>query len=107
MKNRESLLVITTFIFMTLLYVLIKLKAPRVSLIGKVEKGAYFDKRHFPQYFKFLVYVVLASAIFGYLFVQSLGLTLQYLALNLGIGIVFGGYLILYRRHEGHDDIKK
>lgn len=97
MKNEEAILVISSFVFITTLYIIIMVRGPRLGLINK---HAYFDKTRLPQYFKFLAVVAVLSVPVGFLLTRKASLLPAYVGLNLLIAAIMGVNLFLYRRRS-------
>jgi|GEM_PF-3859083 len=92
------MLVLITFAFATAMYILISFKAPKLSMYKN--RNAHVDKSRLPIFAFFLAGVASFSALLGYITTQSNQQALRYVGLNLFIGVIMGGYLILYRNKK-------
>jgi len=97
LKNDESILVISSFILATILFILIIWKGPRLGILNK---NVYFDKSRLRSYFVFLAMIAISSLPIGYIITRNSFLVLQYIGFNVFIGSVMGANLILFRHRK-------
>jgi len=94
MDYGQSILVLSSIVFGTILYVLKLIRGPKVRFFNNT---VYVDKSKLPILTKFLFGVAVASIPVGYVITRRTPLVLQYTGLNLLIGAIMGSNLILLR----------
>jgi len=94
MNYDESVLVFSSIIFTIVLYILMLIKGPRISIL---KNTTYFDKTKLPTLFKILLVVVLLSIGIGFIVTQRLSLILQYAGINLLVSIIMVPSLTILR----------
>jgi len=97
MDNSESVLVLISFIFAIVLFVIILFRGPNM---GIVNKGIYFDKSQIPLFLKFLLAVVIVSFPIGLVVAADAKQALGFTGLNSLLAAIMGLNLFLYKRRS-------
>lgn len=95
MDHGQTILVITSFIFGTVLYILSLVKGPGLSIRPN---SSHFDKTKLASLYKFLFIVTLVSVPVGYMVTHRLTVTAQYVGLSLLLSAIMGTGIFLQRK---------
>lgn len=96
MNHSQSILVLTSMLFGTILFIVGIFKGPH---LGVIHNNAYFDKTKLPDFFKFLLVVAIASVPIGYVVTKNFILILQYIGMNLLVSAIMAPKFMLYREN--------
>jgi len=97
MESKESSLVIISFIFTVVLYLVTAAKGPRVKI---TKNNVEFNKSNLPKFTYLLTAVALLSVGLGFLVSHNFLTAFGFAGLNLFIAAIMGVNLFLYRYRE-------
>lgn len=94
MKDNESFLVVTSMIFVAILFIAAK---SRPQGFNPIKRNMFFNKAKVPIYLKFLSIVGIFSILIGLASTKHPATVVAYAALNVGIGAIAGINIFLYQ----------